>query len=99
MPRYSDRSASKTAGQSKLTRLTLADRLVNDQSTVRYLEGLRCGSKALCAAILKSGKLHGPMTPEVQIEAVKYAHDVTHAVPVLKRPRTGPRTVIWGDVK
>ena len=92
-----NRHAPKTMAQSKLTRLTLADRLVADQSTIRYLNNLRAGSKALCAAILKSGKLHGPMTLEAQIEAVKYAHEVTHAA--TPRPRTKPRVVIIGAVK
>jgi hypothetical protein len=88
MGRYSDRSASKTMGQSKLTQLTLSDRLVTDQSTIRYLDSLRFGSKALCAAILRTGRTHRPMTEAEQIEAVRYAHDIPDAVPVPKRPRS-----------
>lgn len=34
------------------------------------------GSRALCAAILKTGKLHRKMSVDEQIEAVKYAHNV-----------------------
>lgn len=34
------------------------------------------GSKDLCAAILATGKTHGPMTQEQQIAAIEYAHSV-----------------------
>ena len=93
-----NRHAPTRIAQSKLTQVTAANRNVIDQTTVRFTEGLIEGSKALCAGILRTGKLHGPMTPEQQIEAVKYAHDITYDV-IPSRPRTGPRTVIWGDVK
>ena len=62
--------------QSKLTEITSANRNVIDQTTINYMEGLQQGSKALCAAILKTGKLHSPMTLEKQLQAVEYAHDV-----------------------
>lgn len=34
------------------------------------------GSKNLCAAILATGRTHGPMTPEQQIAAIEYAHSI-----------------------
>ena len=36
------------------------------------------GSKDLCAAILATGKTHGPMTEAQQIAAVKYAHRINY---------------------
>lgn len=36
------------------------------------------GSKDLCAAILATGKTHGPMTEAQQIAAVEYAHDIEY---------------------
>jgi len=38
--------------------------------------GFTLGSKALCAAILATGRTHGPMTEAAQMEAVRYAHDI-----------------------
>jgi hypothetical protein len=94
--RYQERYAPARIAQSKLTQVTAANRNVIDQTSVRYFADLVEGSKALCAAILRTRKLHGPMTTEQQIDAVKYAHDITHDVIL---PRTKQRTVIWGDVK
>lgn len=71
-----NRHAPSRIAQSKLTEVTAANRNVIDQTTVRYTEGLIEGSKALCAAILRTRKLHGPMSPDQQIEAVEYAHDI-----------------------
>ena len=71
-----NRYAPSRIAQSKLTEVTAANRNVIDQTTVRYTEGLIEGSKALCAAILRTRKLHGPMAPDQQIEAVEYAHDI-----------------------
>lgn len=34
------------------------------------------GSKDLCAAILATGKTHGPMTEAQQIAAIEYAHSI-----------------------
>jgi hypothetical protein len=70
------RYAPTRIAQSKLTEITAANRNVIDQTTINYMEGLQNGSKALCAAILKTGKLHGPMTIEKQLQAIEYAHDV-----------------------
>jgi hypothetical protein len=36
------------------------------------------GSRDLCAAILATGKTHGPMTEAQQIAAVKYAHRINY---------------------
>jgi hypothetical protein len=36
------------------------------------------GSRDLCAAILATGKTHGPMTEAQQIAAVKYAHRIEY---------------------
>jgi hypothetical protein len=71
------RYAPTRIGQSKLAEITSANRNVIDQTTINYMEGLQQGSKALCAAILKTGKLHSPMTMEQQLQAIEYAHDVT----------------------
>ena len=76
MTRYRTRYAPARIAQSKLTEVTSANRNVIDQTTVNYMQRLQEGSKALCAAILKSGKLHGPLTVEKQLQAIEYAHDV-----------------------
>ena len=94
--RYNQRFAPARIAQSKLTEVTHDNRNVIDQTSVRYFADLVKGSKALCAALLRSGKLHGPMTTEQQIDAVKYAHGITHDVIL---PRAKQRTVIWGDIK
>ncbi|RPI58620.1 MAG: hypothetical protein EHM48_09960 [Planctomycetaceae bacterium] len=36
------------------------------------------GSKDLCAAILATGRTHGPMTEAQQIAAIEYAHDIEY---------------------
>lgn len=77
MTRKRNHYASARIGQSKLTEITSANRNVIDQTTVNYMDRLQEGSKALCAAILKSGKLHGPMTVEQQLQSIEYAHNVT----------------------
>jgi hypothetical protein len=62
-------------------------RLVGDSLLTRGVEhkdvkmeamalGFTLGSKALCAAILATGRTHGPMTEAAQMEAVRYAHDI-----------------------
>jgi hypothetical protein len=56
--------------------VTDANRNIIDQTTINYIERIQEGSKALCAAILKTGRLHGPMTEAQQIDAVQYAHNV-----------------------
>jgi hypothetical protein len=94
--RYRERFAPARIAQSKLTEVTHDNRNVIDQTSVRYFADLVEGSKALCAALLRSGKLHGPMTTEQQIDAVKYAHDITHDVRLPRRPRAAPRNVLWG---
>jgi hypothetical protein len=74
--RYRERFAPARIAQSKLTQVTDDNRNVIDQTTVVYMDRLRQGSKDLCAAILRTRKLHGPMTEAQQIEAVEYAHDI-----------------------
>lgn len=76
MSRKRNRYAPMRIAQSKLTEITSANRNVIDQTTVNYMQQLQDGSKALCAAILKSGRLHGPLTIERQLQAIEYAHDV-----------------------
>jgi hypothetical protein len=74
--RTHNRYAPLTIGQSKLTIVTDANRNVIDKTSVRYFDDIKQGSKDLCAAILRTGKLHRPMTMEEQIAAVEYAHDI-----------------------
>jgi hypothetical protein len=71
-----NRYAPARIAQSKLTEVTHDNRNVIDQTTVNYMERLQQGSKALCAAILKSGRLHGPLTIADELDAIEYAHDV-----------------------
>lgn len=40
--------------------------------------GATIGSKDLCAAILATGKTHGPMTEAQQIAAVEYAYGIEY---------------------
>jgi hypothetical protein len=74
--RYRQRYAPARIAQSKLTQVTHDNRNVIDQTTVLYMDRLRQGSRDLCAAILRTRKLHGPMTEAQQIDAVSYAHDI-----------------------
>ena len=57
------------------------------------------GSKNLCAAILASGKTHGPMTQEQQTAAIEYAHSVKFVGITPQRVRSVPprrlRLVEW----
>lgn len=47
-----------------------------DHSFVNMRNNFIRGSRLLAAAVLKSGKLYGPMSEAAQIEAVEYAYDV-----------------------
>lgn len=50
---------------------------INADPRAQYLmDDAFYGSKRLCAAILKGGRFHGPLTEAQQIEAIEYAHDV-----------------------
>jgi len=71
-----NRNPPATIGQSKLVHVNYNNRNVIDQTSVLYMERIIAGSKALCAAILNSGKLHGPLTEEQQIKAVEYAYNI-----------------------
>lgn len=57
------------------------------------------GSKNLCAAILATGRTHGPMTPAQQTAAIEYAHSIkfvdTIALPVRSEPPRTLRLVEW----
>ena len=77
MSRKRNRYAPIRIAQSKLTEITSANRNVIDQTTVNYMEDLQQGSKDLCAAIMRSGKWHRPMTIAEELDAIEYAHDVT----------------------
>lgn len=57
------------------------------------------GSKNLCAAILASGRTHGPMTPAQQLAAIQYAHSVKITDTAVQRVSSIPprtlRLVDW----
>ena len=76
MTRYRTRYAPARIAQSKLTEVTSANRNIVDQTTINYMQGLQEGSKALCAAIMRSGRWHRPLTLAQELEAIEYAHDV-----------------------
>lgn len=48
------------------------------------------GSKNLCAAILATGKTHGPMTQEQQTAAIEYAHSIKFVGTIAQRVRSEP---------
>ena len=48
-----------------------------DQNLEARRQKMVAGSKALCAAILRSGKLYSTLSQAAQVEAVEYAYDVT----------------------
>jgi hypothetical protein len=54
------------------------------------------GSKRLCAAILKTGRTHGPMTEAQQIEAIEYAHDVEIGGEIVRRVINKPPRPLLG---
>ena len=70
-----------------------------DPKTRHIIEDAFYGSKNLCAAILATGKTHGPMTREQQIAAVEYAHSVKRTsagvVRVTSHPPRRLRIVDW----
>lgn len=57
------------------------------------------GSKNLCAAILATGRTHGPMTQEQQTAAIEYAHSIKFVDTIAQRVRSKPprtlRLVEW----
>ena len=70
----------------------------NDPKTKRMIEDAYFGSKNLCAAILATGKTHGPMTPEQMIAAVEYAHSVKMVgLSIMPAPNKPPRTLRLTD--
>lgn len=48
-----------------------------DQNLEARRQKMVDGSKALCAAILRTGKLYKPMSQAAQVEAIEYAYNVT----------------------
>jgi hypothetical protein len=70
-----------------------------DPKTPQIIADAFFGSKNLCAAILASGKTHGPMTQEQQTAAIEYAHSVKFVDTVALRVRSDPprrlRLVDW----
>lgn len=65
----------------------------------QIIEDAFFGSKNLCAAILASGRTHGPMTPEQQLAAIQYAHSVKITDAAVQRVSSIPprtlRLVDW----
>ena len=61
-----------------------------DPKTPQIIADAFFGSKNLCAAILASGKTHGPMTQEQQTAAIEYAHSVKFVDTVALRVRSDP---------
>jgi len=65
----------------------------------QIIEDAFFGSKNLCAAILASGRTHGPMTPAQQLAAIQYAHSVKITDAAVQRVSSIPprtlRLVDW----
>jgi hypothetical protein len=70
-----------------------------DPKTPQIIADAFFGSKNLCAAILATGKTHGPMTQEQQTAAIEYAHSVKFVDTGVHRVRSEPprrlRLVDW----
>ena len=71
----------------------------SDPKTRHIIADAFYGSKNLCAAILATGKTHGPMTPEQQTAAIEYAHSIKFVDTIAQRVRNEPprtlRLVEW----
>ena len=61
-----------------------------DPKTRHIIADAFYGSKNLCAAILATGKTHGPMTQEQQTAAIEYAHSVKFVGITAQRVRSEP---------
>ena len=74
-----------------------------DCKTRHMIEDAFFGSKKLCAAILATGKTHGPMTPAQMTAAIEYAHNVVIVDKMVKRVKNKPprtlRLVDWNYSK
>lgn len=69
-----------------------------DPKTRQMIEDAFYGSKNLCAAILATGRGHGPMTQEQQIAAIEYAHSVSVTdVGMVRVPSKPPRKLRLTD--
>lgn len=70
-----------------------------DPKTTHIIQDAFFGSKNLCAAILATGRTHGPMTQEQQTAAIEYAHSVKFVGITAQRVRSEPprklRLVDW----
>ena len=69
-----------------------------DPKTPQIIADAFFGSKNLCAAILATGKTHGPMTEEQQTAAIEYAHSIKFVDTVAHRvPSNPPRRLRLTD--
>jgi hypothetical protein len=69
-----------------------------EPKTRQLIDDAFFGSKNLCAAILATGRTHGPMTQEQQVAAIQYAHSVKITDTVVQRVlSTPPRTLRLSD--
>ena len=69
-----------------------------EPKTRQLIDDAFFGSKNLCAAILATGRTHGPMTHEQQVAAIQYAHSVKITDTVVQRvSSTPPRTLRLSD--
>ena len=69
-----------------------------DPKTRHMIEDAFYGSKNLCAAILATGKTHGPMTSEQQAAAIEYAHGISITdVGMVRVPSKPPRRLRLTD--
>jgi hypothetical protein len=73
--------------------------IASDVRIRQMIEDAFLGSRNLCAAILATGKTHGPMTPEQQKAAFEYANSVliTHSAveTVTRKPPHKHPIVEW----
>ena len=60
-----------------MAKLSSAEIFKQDQNLEAKRRKMVAGSKALAAAILRTGKLYSRMSQAAQVEAVEYAYDVT----------------------
>jgi hypothetical protein len=67
-----------------------------DPRMVHYINDCYNGSKALCAAVLKTGRTYGPLNEAQQIEAIEYAHDVKSTGRKVKRVPRQPARIVMG---
>ena len=67
----------KNAIMIRQTKPPAINRLPDRSDSPKHYEyGMLQSAKALLQAILESGRVHGPMTDEQQIDAIAWAYDV-----------------------